>query len=214
MLCLNVTLHSFLLYKWLIQDYCRYPHDIHDRIWSPYNFEFEDWRIINTNFSISNPGIYDTPKLALSTAAIPSNASLPLEIYWTAKPPTAAVYLYLHFVEIQTLKANETREFDIYFNKNSNYSAFSPLKLEQRTITLPPVQCPGGECTLRLVRTKKSTLPPLINAMEAFSIIEFPFAGTNPSDGISPKLPLFLVDVESPLSYSNSYNIQFLCQLW
>ncbi|XP_019101016.1 PREDICTED: probable leucine-rich repeat receptor-like protein kinase At2g28990 isoform X2 [Camelina sativa] len=160
----------------------RYPHDIHDRIWSPYYHEYLEWRIINTTFSISSPGIYETPKLALATAATPLNDSLPLEIYWSTKPPTAAVYVYLHFAEIQALRANETREFDIYFNENSNYSAFSPPKLEQRTITFSTVQCPEGFCSLRLVRTKKSTLPPLINAIEAFSIIEFPFAETNPSD--------------------------------
>ncbi|CAL9234758.1 unnamed protein product, partial [Arabidopsis halleri] len=142
----------------------------------------DEWRIINTTLSISNSGTYETPKLALATAATPLNDSLPIEIRWFTTPPTAAVYLYLYFAEIQALRANETREFDIYFNNNFNYSAFSPVKLEQRTITFLPVQCPGGLCTLRLVRTKKSTLPPLINAMEAFSIIEFPFAETNPSD--------------------------------
>ncbi|CAA7017638.1 unnamed protein product [Microthlaspi erraticum] len=161
----------------------RYPHDIHDRIWAPYFPEY-DWRIINTNLSISNTGVYDTPKLALGTAATPSNKSLPLEISWYTTPPTVAVYLYLHFAEIQALRANETREFDIFFNGSSNISAFSPPKLEQHTLTLPPVLCPGGICTLRLVRTKKSTLPPLINAMEGFNIIEFPSTETNPSDGI------------------------------
>ncbi|CAE5979787.1 unnamed protein product [Arabidopsis arenosa] len=160
----------------------RYPHDLHDRIWSPYDQEYEEWRVINTTLSISNPGIYETPKPVLATAATPLNDSLPLYIYWSTIPPTAAVYVYIHFAEIQVLQANETREFDIYFNGNSNYSAFSPPKLEQRTITFSAVQCPEGFCSLRLERTKKSTLPPLINAIEAFSIIEFPFAETNQSD--------------------------------
>lgn len=173
--------------------YCRYPHDIYDRIWLPSlpYCEEDDCLIIKTNLSISNTGTYETPKLALATAATPSNDSFPIEMSWFTKPPTAAVYLYLYFAEIQALQANETREFDIYFNENFNYTAFSPSKLEQRTITFSPVQCPGGICRLRLVRTKKSTLPPLINAMEVFSIIEFPHAGTDPSDGISPKVSVF-----------------------
>lgn len=119
------------------------------------------------------------------TAAIPWNDSFPMIFKWDTKPQTAAVYLYLHFAEIQALGANETREFDIYFNENSNYSAFNPPKLEQRTLAFSAVQCPDGKCRLRLVRTKRSTLPPLINAMEGYNIIEFPVAGTDPIDGIS-----------------------------
>ncbi|KAL9301045.1 putative transferase, protein kinase RLK-Pelle-LRR-I-1 family [Arabidopsis thaliana] len=142
----------------------------------------QDWRVINTTLSISNLGIYDTPEHVLATAATPLKGSSPLEIYWYPKSPTAAIYLYLHFAELQALQANETREFDIYINENSSYSAFSPPKFELRTLTFSPIQCPGGQCILRLVRTNKSTLPPLINAIEAFSIIQFPFAETNPSD--------------------------------
>lgn len=39
------------------------------------------------------------------------------------------------------------------------------------------------QCTVELVMTKSSTLPPMINAMEAYQIIEFPDAETNPEEG-------------------------------
>lgn len=39
------------------------------------------------------------------------------------------------------------------------------------------------QCTVELVTTQSSTLPPMINAMEAYIIMPFPDAGTNPEDG-------------------------------
>ncbi|CAH2060199.1 unnamed protein product [Thlaspi arvense] len=41
------------------------------------------------------------------------------------------------------------------------------------------------QCTVELVMTQSSTLPPMINAMEAYRIIEFPDEETNPEDGES-----------------------------
>ncbi|EFH39001.1 predicted protein [Arabidopsis lyrata subsp. lyrata] len=74
----------------------------------------------------------------------------------------------MHFAEIQTLGANETREFDIILKGNFNYSGFSPTKLET--------------CSLQLVRTPNSTLPPLINTLEAYTILEFSILETGLSD--------------------------------
>lgn len=95
--------------------------------------------------------------------------------------------MYLHFAEIQTLAANETRGFDVILKGNLNHSGFSPPKFELHTLyTGAPVQCDSGGCNLQLVRTPNSTLPPLINAFEAYTVVEFPQVQTSLTDGTLP----------------------------
>lgn len=90
----------------------------------------------------------------------------------------------MHFAEIQALGANETREFNVILKGNFNHSGYSPSKLELSTLyTTEPVQCDSGGCNLQLVKTPNSTLPPLINAFEAYTVIEFPQVETSISDG-------------------------------
>ncbi|AEC08196.1 Leucine-rich repeat protein kinase family protein [Arabidopsis thaliana] len=159
----------------------RYDDDSYDRVWYP--FFSSSFSYITTSLNINNSDTFEIPKAALKSAATPKNASAPLIITWKPRPSNAEVYFYLHFAEIQTLAANETREFDIVFKGNFNYSAFSPTKLELLTFfTSGPVQCDSDGCNLQLVRTPNSTLPPLINALEAYTIIEFPQLETSLSD--------------------------------
>ncbi|KAF2604039.1 hypothetical protein F2Q70_00025537 [Brassica cretica] len=159
----------------------RYPDDVHDRIWfSWFDFPYQE---ISTSLNIDNSDKYEIPKTALKRAATPRNASEPLHINWVPMPSNAKVYLYMHFSEIQALEANEMREFDVILNGNITHSGFSPPRLKLRTLyTDTPVICDSGGCNLQLVKTSKSTLPPLINAIEAYNIIEFSQLETNLSD--------------------------------
>ncbi|XP_019056485.1 PREDICTED: probable LRR receptor-like serine/threonine-protein kinase MEE39 [Tarenaya hassleriana] len=43
-------------------------------------------------------------------------------------------------------------------------------------------KCDGAKCDLYMTRTQQSTLPPLVNAIEVYTIIQFPQSGTNQSD--------------------------------
>ncbi|WZY89966.1 hypothetical protein YC2023_046701 [Brassica napus] len=173
---------SFRVYLNNSDGFIRYPDDVRDRIWNP--FFDSSYSQITTNLNINNSNAYEVPKTALQSAATPRNASGPLVITWNPKPSNAQVYLYMHFAEIQTLEANEIREFDVILKGNFNHSGFSPTKLKVFTLfTEVPMQCDSGGCRLELVRTPKSTLPPLINALEAYTVIEFPKLETSPSDG-------------------------------
>jgi hypothetical protein len=159
----------------------RYADDVHDRIWSPFNGSSHTH--ITTDLNINNSNAYEIPKNILQTAAIPRNASAPLIITWDPLPINAEVYLYMHFAEIQTLEANETRQFDVILRGNFNHSGFSPTKLKVFTLyTEEPMKCGSEGCYLQLVKTPNSTLPPLINAIEAYSVIEFSQLETSLSD--------------------------------
>ncbi|XP_024003752.1 probable leucine-rich repeat receptor-like protein kinase At2g28990 isoform X2 [Eutrema salsugineum] len=171
---------SFRTYLKSSAGYIRYADDVRDRIWYPYINP--SYTYITTNLDINNSNAYEIPKTALRSAATPKNASEPLIISWLSKYSNPQVYLYMHFAEIQALEANETREFDVIL-KNFNYSSFSPTKLKVSTLfTEVPMQCYSGICSINLVKTPKSTLPPLINAFEAYTVKEFSQLETSLSD--------------------------------
>ncbi|CAH2065220.1 unnamed protein product, partial [Thlaspi arvense] len=87
-----------------------YPNDVNDRIWEP-KFESE-WKQISTSFEANNTNGFLVPQNVLKTAAIPANASAPFNITEDLDFPDDEIYVYLHFSEVQSLQANESREFD------------------------------------------------------------------------------------------------------
>ncbi|EOA12886.1 hypothetical protein CARUB_v10025859mg [Capsella rubella] len=159
----------------------RFPDDVYDRQWSSYIRSA--WTPISTTSVVSNSNSYEPPKVALTTAAVPTNVSAPLTIEWTAENPDDQFYLYEHFAEIQDLQANDTREFNILLNEKLLYGPLIPSKLVLTTIfSRSPIICDGGECSLQLIRTNRSTLPPLINAFEVYRVIQLPQSATIEED--------------------------------
>ncbi|XP_010443729.1 PREDICTED: receptor-like protein kinase At5g59670 [Camelina sativa] len=166
--------------------YIRFPEDVYDRRWFSY-FRKQEWTQISTSSFVGNFNDYDPPKDALATAAIPTDASEPWTYEWDhSDNPSASYYLYAHFAEIQDLQANDTREFNILFNGQQYDGPLIPKKLEITTIVnSSPRTCDGGECSFQLTRTDRSTLPPLLNALEVYTVIQFPHSETEESDVIT-----------------------------
>jgi len=100
--------------------------------------------------------------------------------------PRDQYYLYAHFAEIQDLQANDTREFNILFNGEVFSDPIIPKKLDITSVqSVTPKTCQEGKCSLQLTRTNRSTLPPLLNALEIYAVIQFPQSETNEIDGMS-----------------------------
>ncbi|ESQ42384.1 hypothetical protein EUTSA_v10012638mg [Eutrema salsugineum] len=164
----------------------RYPDDAYDRQWTAY-FQ-KDWTQISTTSDVGNTNDYDPPKAALATAATPTNASEPLTVEWSnSEKPDDLYYVYRHFAEVQDLQANETREFHMEWNGELMFSdPVKPTKLEILTmLSVTPRTCDGGECSFQLKRTNRSTLPPLLNALEVFTVIQFPQSETHGNDVVA-----------------------------
>ncbi|CAA7032176.1 unnamed protein product [Microthlaspi erraticum] len=89
-----------------------------------------------------------------------------------------------HFAEIQDLRDDETREFNMVWNGEViSAEPIIPNKLRVSTsFSVSPRNCPGGECMFQLIRTSRSTLPPLLNALEVFTVIQFPQSETNETE--------------------------------
>jgi len=122
----------------------------------------------------------------MSTAVTPANVSAPLVISWVPDDPTDQFYVYLYFMEIQELETNQTREFNIKENGKLRYSKFSPLN-QLVTTLYSSSSSSGKEMTYSLEKTKNSTLPPIINAIEIYKVKDFPQSDTFQGDGMPQK---------------------------
>ncbi|KAL0709974.1 hypothetical protein Bca4012_016952 [Brassica carinata] len=159
----------------------RYSSDMYDRLWDP--LSLKGWTQISTANDVDNSNSYRPPEIALKTAVTPTNSTLPLTIRWTSENPDAEYYYYAHFAEIEDLQANETREFNVTWNGIRYYGPFVPRRGNINTIFgSSPKTCEGGKCRFQLVRTDKSTRPPLLNAFEVYTVIRFPQSETDESD--------------------------------
>ncbi|KAF2568044.1 hypothetical protein F2Q68_00024943 [Brassica cretica] len=165
--------------------FIRYPADVYDRQWDPKSSSFK-FNFVNTSLSVNASTPYELPQEVISKAVVNQNVTEKLSFDWYVDDRKDQAFIYLHFAEIQTFRGNDTREFDITWegdNENFTVSAYRPPKLQLETLYNPyPMKCTFLECTVVLVMTKSSTLPPMINAMEAYKIIDFPDAETNPED--------------------------------
>jgi len=119
----------------------------------------------------------------MSTAVTPANGSAPLVISWEPDDESEQFYVYMHFTEIQVLSTNQTREFNIRGNGESgSFQNFSPRYLSVNTVyTTSAIR--GKVITYSLERTENSTLPPIINAIEIYRVIDLQKPETFQGDG-------------------------------
>ncbi|KAL0824134.1 hypothetical protein Bca101_047811 [Brassica carinata] len=161
----------------------RYMKDIYDREWVAHNgasFQ-KEWTQISTALDVNNSNKYVPPKDVLIHAATPTDANAPLTIELPSGGSGEEYYFYAHFAEIQDLQAKDTREFNISLNGEVLSDPIIPKKLDITTVSSVGT-CQGMECILQLTRTNRSTLSPLINALEIFTVIRFPQSETDEND--------------------------------
>ncbi|CAD5315271.1 unnamed protein product [Arabidopsis thaliana] len=133
--------------------FIRYDEDIHDRVWVR---QFGNGlKSISTDLLVDTSNPYDVPQAVAKTACVPSNASQPLIFDWTLDNITSQSYVYMHFAEIQTLKDNDIREFNITYNGGQNvYSYLRPEKFEISTLFgSKPLSSPDGNFSLSFTKT-------------------------------------------------------------
>ncbi|KAG2298376.1 hypothetical protein Bca52824_034848 [Brassica carinata] len=160
----------------------RYKDDVYDRIWMP--LKFSNHKVFITNLTIDsniNNG-FQPARAVMNTASTPLNSSLDISLLWDPVIPTWKFYVYMHFSEVQEISSNDTREFSVVYNeKNNLYDKFSPRFLYTDTLhNQNPVTGPSHDFTLK--RTAKSTLPPIINAIETYRVNEFLQSPTDQQD--------------------------------
>ncbi|KAJ8774142.1 hypothetical protein K2173_009573 [Erythroxylum novogranatense] len=162
----------------------RYHDDIYDRIWFPYNCPH--CKSCSTGFPIDslNDTDFNLPSKVMSTAATPANAHNPLSFEFDIGDPNLDFNVYMHFAELQTLQANQYREFNITLNGNSLRGGIVPNYLHSTTVTSPQ-SVRGAKLSFALYKSENSTLPPILNAMEIYLVRVFSQEPTDKEDVIA-----------------------------
>lgn len=178
----------------------RYPFDHYDRMWTPDNRLPSKSSLLSrntsSNISSSQDDGFRVPIRVMRTFVTPSNGSN-INIPWDMTPdPTIQQHIVLHLAEIQLLRSNESRIFDIFLNEKLWYGAFSPRYLQTDHIfTTEPINQRSN--MIRISKAANSTLPPILNAIEVYQVKSFSELATDNGDGRS--------------SFIFSWLINFLC---
>lgn len=183
----------------------RYNHDVYDRFWYIYG-DNKDWKQLSASIPADslNQNDYKPPEIILSTAVTPVNASAPLVISWEPPDQTELYYVYMHFTEIQVLAKNQTREFNIAQNGKPWCPNMSPPYQNVTTI-YSRLGTSGKKIEYSLEKTKDSSLPPIINAIEIYRVINFQQSDTHQGDGMLRKI----YDFSCLKSISPVYSLQY-----
>ncbi|KGN59852.1 probable LRR receptor-like serine/threonine-protein kinase At1g51810 [Cucumis sativus] len=155
--------------------FIRFPDDIYDRIWGP-PAPLPNWSSLSTSLTINNQDEagFIVPSKVLSTASTVKNASAPMEFFWRDSDPSTEYYVYMYFAEIQVLTSNQSRLFKIYLNDNlwTKDDILFEYLTENVVRSLLPLPI-SSTYDFKLIMSQGSTLPPILNAVEIFKVINF-----------------------------------------
>ncbi|RWR78139.1 putative LRR receptor-like serine/threonine-protein kinase isoform X3 [Cinnamomum micranthum f. kanehirae] len=155
----------------------RFPDDAYDRLWSPWGHN--SWTLINTSspINLKEDNGYQPPLSVMNTAAvIPSESSWNFSFYFpTVDLNKSFQYqIFMHFAELEQLRSNELRQFNIFIDGVFANGPFSPVYLSADTIIFYSALNGLSRHTIDLCKTTSSTLPPVLNAKETFIIQKLP----------------------------------------
>ncbi|URD94659.1 receptor-like serine threonine-protein kinase [Musa troglodytarum] len=159
----------------------RFPDDPYDRVWNPYNGP--SWLTLSTNSTVDNrDDLYEPPVAVMQTAVTPKRVRQ-LRFFWDSVSPGDELYAVLYFAELRNLTGKATRMFNVTRNGESRFSWYTPPYLSVGYIySVVPFE---GYYRYRYVlhATSNSTLPPIINAFEVYSLMQLTQAATDSRDG-------------------------------
>ncbi|KAK4590872.1 hypothetical protein RGQ29_021171 [Quercus rubra] len=161
----------------------RYKDDVFDRMWFPPTAMF-GWTPISTSLTAvmdTTHNDFQPPSVVMDTASTAINASAPMTFNWVPPDNTSQYYVYIHIAEIKALKANESRVFNISLNGELWGGPYIPKYLHTTTVYSPSA-LKGGKFEFALYKIEQSTLPPLINAIEVYTVVELLQSQTDQQD--------------------------------
>ena len=144
------------------------------------------WTDLSTLLSIDDSQHdhdYQPPSVVMSTAATPVNGNDPLEFSWDSEYATSEYYIYMHFAEVVKLQPNQSRSFNITINGDHWYGPLTPDYLKANTLYSTSATSGSAKYEVSIFKTENSTLPPIINAFEIYSVKYFNESETNQGDG-------------------------------
>ncbi|TVU09250.1 hypothetical protein EJB05_42705, partial [Eragrostis curvula] len=156
--------------------FTRFPDDQYDRYW---------WTEVgpqSTNRSTSQkiqPGSMLVPQAVLQTALEPAANVTTYNYTWVGRSASPSM-VFLHFADFQ---GTQVRQFDIYFNDKRSDKPYSPLFLAGSALSNSVwVRTADSKYNITLAATATSVLPPMLNALEIYTLLKFDSLTTFPKD--------------------------------
>ncbi|CAN6210497.1 unnamed protein product [Urochloa humidicola] len=170
-------------YRWLDMGtstfITRFPDDRYDRVWL--GITDPKWANKSTTQTIQQDPTFIEPLPVLQTAVTTIGNDTILNYSWQKNRATYSFMVFLHFADFQNI---QVREFDIYLNGNRlNEMPYSPQYLAASSVCSPRwYTAPDGNYNVTLTATANSVLPPMLNALEVYTLLAMDGPATYPND--------------------------------
>ncbi|GJN14998.1 hypothetical protein PR202_gb01882 [Eleusine coracana subsp. coracana] len=165
----------------------RYPDDPYDRAWNPW-LNMEVWSEISTDKEVQGkPNAHlEVPSKVMQTAITPRDGSMSIDLPWDAEPnhvyPMPGYICIMYVAELQNLAGGTAvRQFYVTINGKSSLP-YTPKYLVSDALQNLQPHHGFTEYNASIVATANSTLPPIVNAVEVFSVISTANVGTDAQD--------------------------------
>ncbi|CAN6462018.1 unnamed protein product [Victoria cruziana] len=184
----------------------RYPNDSLDRFWfSPLsnglgsiNATVNLMPTNNEESVSSTDSQYVPPSVVMQTADINPNNSEGIRWSSTSIPQDAYFFMCIHFAELKKLNDGEIREFTITLDSEPWHGAFSPRYLTTTSLCSRRIHQSRNN-VVEYNPTSRSTLSPIVNAMELYSVLPLSGSTTNDADATS------LVDIRDKYQITKAW---------
>jgi len=189
----SVSVSHFQRYRFgTVNDYItRYPTDPYDRFWESWSLSIDytyPWiSLINTTIDAERiPGnVFNVPSAILQNASTLDTNNSFMQIIVASSPNHDAKRLQLlpifHFTEING--SSMYRRFDIFSGPDESlFPGFSPSPLRVDSMYQSGQFRHMGDVYFTLRKTPRSILPPLINALEVYSLVRMENLTTDSDD--------------------------------
>uniref|UniRef100_A0ACD5VVY8 Uncharacterized protein n=1 Tax=Avena sativa TaxID=4498 RepID=A0ACD5VVY8_AVESA len=165
----------------------RYPTDNYDRFWESWASTSYPWINLNTGNKVNSlPGsdAFSVPSAIFQKAStLDSNYSfISINVAAGSNKDTKNLQLLpiFHFAEING--NNPNRRFDIYSSGELLFPDFSPSRFQVDSMHQNGRFLYNPSASFLLNKTRSSTLPPLINAFELYSLVRMDNLTTDSND--------------------------------
>ncbi|XP_038993038.1 probable LRR receptor-like serine/threonine-protein kinase At1g05700 [Hibiscus syriacus] len=159
----------------------RSTDDVYDRIWVP-AVNADGFTVLTSAELFTEVGIDDSPPSAVFQNAFAADSTSTSIRLGTNLPATEVpVYMNMYFSEVSVLDSTEIRSFELRINGKSSSKPFIPVYAKAGEMVLTN-ETASSSTNFTLAATSDSTLPPLINALEVFTVSDELTDGTNSDD--------------------------------
>jgi hypothetical protein len=151
----------------------RRPNDTHDRLWFAYGTTSPQWASLSTKQDIQPDSSFDVSSPILQTAVAAAATNTSLTVVTAGKEHySSSSYQFMAFLHFADFQNTQLREFDIYVN-DKRLGPYSPQFLEGSCVHSSEwYRASDGKHNVTLVATAASVLPPMLNALEIYTLID------------------------------------------